>query len=398
MMNKFKPVNIPMRVLFLETVTRLYGSPRCILELIDYLQEQGLAECWLALPKSIEYQADNHLSKENILQLPLATDHFANSSLFAKAQMIKNSVTWLKRGLSTLKPHIVHTNTYLAWQIASLTKSTVRFPLVAHKRDPVQHKILSNLALHLTDDVISISPVVTSSLPSCYHYKIHTIPDGLPLNLDHLPKVLSRAQLFSKDHPNLSKKESLLIGIVGNLHSIKGQDTVLESAPQIFAQLPDAYILLIGDYYGPKKDIAEFQNRLDRLAKASGHTDRIHFLSFRPAFPDYIANLDLLLVPSRQEGLGRVILEALAYHRPVLATKSGGPEYLASLGAPINLYDINNKEELTSKIVQILHRKENALIKVESHRFLKKHGLISYSGERIMDIYRRLFAKYYGKS
>jgi glycosyltransferase involved in cell wall biosynthesis len=398
MANILKPNNKPIRVLFLETGTKLYGGQRCILELIDYFQKKESIQCHLALPESAEYRAEIQLPKNNIHYLPLATDNFADSSLLAKSRRVASAVKWLCEKLAQLKPHIVHTNTNLAWQLAATCKCNIRFPLVAHKRDLVHRKSIVHFALHFSDMVICISPAVASGLPICYQHKIQIVPDGLPLDLDYLPKPISRARLLSKDHPSLSERKSLLIGIVGNLHPIKGQETVLAAAPKIFAKLPNAHILFIGDYYGSRKGIIEFREKMEKLTKASGHADKIHFLGYRQVFPDYIANLNLLLLPSKQEGLGRVILEALAYDKPVLATKSGGPEYLADLGAPINLYDIGNREELVSKIEKILNKEQYTHRKSEGHRFLRMHGLISHSGERIMDIYHLLLAKYHAKS
>ena len=69
-------------------------------------------------------------------------------------------------------------------------------------------------------------------------------------------------------------------------------------------------------------------NGLDDLARsraeALGVSDCIHFLGFRYPAEDWIAALDVLLVPAVDEPLGRTLVEAMLLGTPVVAADSGG--------------------------------------------------------------------------
>lgn len=389
----------PIMVLYLETGDQLYGGQRCLLELVEFMEDSGRVECWLACPPNSAPAKNAPLPGERILPFPLNTNQFAEADPFKKLILLARAVAWLYRALPIIKPHLIHANTFLAWQAAALTRIFRKFPLIAHKRDLTKRRVITHIALILTNAVISISPAITKLfLKSLHHKKIFTIHDGLPLTTDRLPEAKPRSVVFAGDHPSLSDPQSKLIGVVGNLHHLKGQDLVLQSAPEFLSQVRDSHILFIGDYYGSPRERTRFRRRLEELASQPQLAKKIHFLGFREAFPDYIANLDLLLIPSREEGLGRVIFEGLACGRSVLASRSGGPEYLASKGCPITLFNFDDRERMVKAIVEILQTKPTKAERKRYLRFLEEYGLISYSGGRTLELYRQVLSKYHPES
>ena len=61
-----------------------------------------------------------------------------------------------------------------------------------------------------------------------------------------------------------------------------------------------------------------------RLRMAASGLDSLHFTGFVEAPGDYLAALDIFYYPSRHEGLGSVLLDAMAFGLPVVATRVGG--------------------------------------------------------------------------
>ncbi|MFO0945436.1 MAG: glycosyltransferase [Planctomycetota bacterium] len=59
-------------------------------------------------------------------------------------------------------------------------------------------------------------------------------------------------------------------------------------------------------------------------ARALGLENRVHFLGYQVDVAKYYAMIDLLVLPSRSEGLPNVVLEAMACGVPVVATDVGG--------------------------------------------------------------------------
>ncbi len=105
------------------------------------------------------------------------------------------------------------------------------------------------------------------------------------------------------------------VGVIGRLSPEKGVDVLLAALAEGRAQLPRVHVVIAGD--GPER------RRLVAQASALGLGDRVHFLG--PVYPAtaLYPELDLVVLPSRSEGLPNVLLEALEADRPVVATDVG---------------------------------------------------------------------------
>jgi len=110
--------------------------------------------------------------------------------------------------------------------------------------------------------------------------------------------------------------DAFVIGVIGRLSPEKGQDIFLEAFAQSFRNNPLVCALLVGD--GQERD------RLIAQAKRLSINGRIHFLGYHNDMPNIYKALDLVVMPSRSEGLPNVLLEALAAGKAVIATDVGG--------------------------------------------------------------------------
>jgi len=98
---------------------------------------------------------------------------------------------------------------------------------------------------------------------------------------------------------------------VGRLAHQKGQDVIIGCWPAVRARVPDAQLVLAGD--GPERD-----------SLASLATDGVTFLGALEDVRGVYAAADIVVTPSRWEGLSFVVLEALACGRSVVATDVDG--------------------------------------------------------------------------
>src|SRR5437660_7663496 len=106
-----------------------------------------------------------------------------------------------------------------------------------------------------------------------------------------------------------------IVGTVSRLVPIKGLEWLLQAAPQVLAQFPQACFVIIGD--GP------LLGELRQLTSKLGIGLRVVFLGAREDVPECLAALDLFVLPSLNEGMGRVLLEAMAVDLPVVAERGG---------------------------------------------------------------------------
>ncbi|HOF60107.1 MAG TPA: glycosyltransferase family 4 protein [Candidatus Latescibacteria bacterium] len=118
--------------------------------------------------------------------------------------------------------------------------------------------------------------------------------------------------------------DDVLLGMVGRVHTGKGQDVIVRLAPEILRDAPNAKIAIIGT--GPLKD------RLQEQVARAGLSDRVLFVGGIPVdeMPEAISALDVLVHVSEREGLARVIVQALACGKPVISyALDGSPEVIA---------------------------------------------------------------------
>ncbi|MFF7470237.1 glycosyltransferase [Streptomyces sp. NPDC008092] len=107
-----------------------------------------------------------------------------------------------------------------------------------------------------------------------------------------------------------------LVVCVGRLCRQKGQDVLLRAWPEVLRRVPDARLALVGD--GPDRD------ELRRLAAAVSASAPVEFAGSVADVRPWYRAADLVVLPSRWEGMALSPLEALACGRPVLVTDVDG--------------------------------------------------------------------------
>ena len=107
-----------------------------------------------------------------------------------------------------------------------------------------------------------------------------------------------------------------VFGTVARLEPVKGITYLVDAMARAACQQSDIRLVIIGD--GDERLMLE--EKCNRL----GVRDLVVFLGFRDDAARLIAGMDVFVLPSLNEGMGRVVLEAMALAKPVIATRVGG--------------------------------------------------------------------------
>jgi glycosyltransferase involved in cell wall biosynthesis len=228
----------------------------------------------------------------------------------------------LRAELAALAPDVLLTNGTKAHVLGALARPA-DVPLVWCAREGLEDRPLSRLVLRLVgrrcDGVIAISRYVAGEMRPIVRGPIHVVR-----NIVHVPE---RRPALPDD---LAKGDGeVWLGVVGALTPLKGQDLFLDAAARIAAEVPAARFLVVGGEPYRSEAGLRFAATLKARACALGIAERTRFLGERDDAVAVIAHLDALVQPNRgPEGLGRVVLEAMACGVAVVGVDRWGPREL----------------------------------------------------------------------
>ncbi len=287
------------------------------------------------------------------------------------------------------RPHIVHTHTAKAGQVGRLAAFLTGVPVIVHTFHghvfrgyfgPLKTHffiLLERLAARLSDAILTVSERLREDLVAlriALPQRIHVVPLGLPLepfaNLDGVRGTLRRELGCSTGAP--------LVGIIGRLVPIKNHDLFLEAAQRVARVLPQARFLIIGD--------GERRTELEALTARLGLGGVVHFTGWRTDLPALYADLDVVVISSRNEGTPVSLIEAMAAGVPVVSTAVGGVPDLLQEGRLGRLVPPEDADALAGAILDALHEGRG-----ERTAQARQWAFERYGAARLVEDMRRLY-------
>jgi glycosyltransferase involved in cell wall biosynthesis len=262
----------------------------------------------------------------------------------------------LLRLIGRERPLIVHTHTSKAGFIGRLAAVIVRVPAVIHQphghifygyyspRRTAVFTALERQAARWTDRIITLTDRgsaehLARGIGRAAQYV--TVPSGVPtadLRAAAPPRAEARARL------GLDPGAFVIVGL-GRLVPIKGFDLLVRALPSVIAQIPSARVVLVGE--GPERA------GLDAIARSLGVTERLRMTGETADMTTHLAAADVVAVPSRNEGMGRVIVEAMALGLSVVATAVGGIPDVVTDGECGRLVEPDDVDALAEALVEL---------------------------------------------
>jgi glycosyltransferase involved in cell wall biosynthesis len=165
--------------------------------------------------------------------------------------------------------------------------------------------------------------------------RLVTIPN--PLDVEEVRRKASPAARPPWDEP--------LIVSAGRFFHQKGYDVLARAFVRV-ARASDARLLLVGD--GAERPAIE------RILAEGGVADRALLVGYRENPFRHLAAGTVFALPSRTEGFGYVLVEAMALGLPVVATACAGPVEILAGGAFGELVTPGAEDELADAILRLL--------------------------------------------
>jgi glycosyltransferase involved in cell wall biosynthesis len=195
---------------------------------------------------------------------------------------------------------------------------------------------------------------------------------------------LERFQLCNSDrirHELGLNQHHILIGSIGNIRPAKGYDHLLRAAAKIVALHPECRFIIAGE-----GSDALFADLLS-LKSLLGLDEKVFFLGFRSDVAEILNSLDIFVLPSTSEGFSIATIEAMACHKPVIVTKSGGPEEIVNDKNGIMVHP-GQVDELAKAVITLI---KNDGVSDEYIQNAYDTVWDKFSKQRMIDEYMRLY-------
>jgi glycosyltransferase involved in cell wall biosynthesis len=191
----------------------------------------------------------------------------------------------------------------------------------------------------------------------------------------------TKEEICNKYNITTNKKIFLF---VGRLVIFKGLKYLLEAIKEI--KDDNILFLIAGD--------GELKNELEQQAKELTILDKVKFIGAIPYadVPYLMSGADYFIVPSVDEGFGRVVIEAMAMRLPVLASRVGGIKDIIKDEENGFFFESKNPEEIVKVVSKVLNISDNTLYEVIKNGYDKVYHNYEYSigMKKYLNMYKKI--------
>ena len=284
-----------LKVLLIAGTFEVRGSSAYTLRLAERLEKHGVPARVLCRNASVvepSRRAALRIRESPHIQTPLW------------GRIVLESV---RRELSRDPPDLIHIQSWSSWANGVWLARRLDRPFVLSVHDLLPAKQRSRFDVTGCRRIIAVSESVKSDLEARWPRianRITVIHSGVERPAEGaVPPVLEPGHVP-------------VVGSAGPLEAVKGFPFLLGAAQRVLAVESNVEFLLAGA--GPE------EGNLRRLARELEISTSVTFISNLFDFSTSLAAMDIFCLPSLQQGLGTIMLEAMALGRPVIATSVGG--------------------------------------------------------------------------
>ncbi|MFA6384147.1 MAG: glycosyltransferase [Candidatus Omnitrophota bacterium] len=252
--------------------------------------------------------------------------------------------------ISIVHSNSIRTHVYGAW---AAKRNNV--PVVWHQRNMLRGEIADpdRLLMSLPDRIICNSQAIAQRFASGGRIpeKVRVVFNGV--DIARFNPFVDGAAV--RNEFGILPGETV-VGITSRFNVQKGHETLFNAAAAIRSDDPALWkrlkLLVVGGAVFESDRPRE--KYLKDMTRALGINDRVIFTGYRNDMPRMYASMDIFVLTSDAEACGRVILEAMAAGKPVVATNSGGTPEVIKDGVSGALFSFGDSLGLAGKITGIM--------------------------------------------
>ena len=285
---------------------------------------------------------------------------------------------FLYNDLASEVPDLIHVQSRAALATGNWLANQFERPYVLTVHDFLASRERIRIDLAWCRQVICVSESVRDDLQARAHLPAELLtvirsgvegtdktPDARILDPDHIP----------------------VIGAASPLEAVKGLQFFLGAAQRVLATGRKVEFLIAGA--GPE------EGNLRRLARDLEITEHITFVPNLLDFKRSIEAMDIFCLPSIRQGLGTVMLEAMALGKPVIATRVDGPNQIVVPSETGMVVPPSNSARMAEAMLQLLDDPERAIALGQAARqFVSREFSVERMVRETRDCYRMAVAEH----
>jgi len=347
------------RILYLHAGAEMYGADKVLLELIKGLDSKEF-EAHVILPNDgVLVEALRQVgAKVSVLDYPILRRKYFNPK--GIADYISSYNFYAKQIALYAREHsidMVHNNTAAVLEGIYL-KRKLKLPLIWHVHEIiVKPKAISDFINMLmgryADKIVTVSQAVANHIkqsPFIKDSQVEVIYNGVDNTVYYPMDASSIREKFD------IAQDALVIGMIGRVNAIKGQNDFIEAVEPLLEKNEQAVAFLAGGVFPGEEWRLE---ELDKRIASSSVVSQIHRIDYYDKTSELYNMFDIFVLPSiKPDSLPTVVLEAMACSKPVVGYNNGGIAEMVVDDKSGCLVKPNRPQELSNAISLLLDSSE----------------------------------------
>ena len=377
------------RILYLHAGAEMYGADKVLLELIKGLDHKEF-EVHVILPNDgVLVEALRQVGAQvSVLDYPILRRKYFNPK--GIVDYIRSYNFYAKQIALYAQEHsidMVHNNTAAVLEGIYL-KRKFKLPLIWHVHEIiVKPKAISDFINMLmgryADKIVTVSQAVANHIkqsPFIKDSQVKVIYNGVDNTVYYPMDASSIREKFD------IAQDALVIGMIGRVNAIKGQNDFIEAVEPLLEKNEQAVAFLAGGVFPGEEWRLE---ELDKRIASSSVVSQIHRIDYYDKTSELYNMFDIFVLPSiKPDSLPTVVLEAMACSKPVVGYNNGGIAEMVVDDKSGCLVKSNRPRELSNAISLLLDSSEKR----------EKFGRVGYQRQKelfSLESYIKNFSEFY---
>jgi glycogen synthase len=292
------------------------------------------------------------------------------------------------------RPEVVHLHSFWLWPIASVIQERLGTPLVytVHSLDRAEYELgqgppecltqwkVQEAAIRGADRVVALTGSERELL-------IQYCPEASD-RIRIIGNGIDGCATVDRTMRHTGRSESLMVLYSGRFVERKGVGDLLAAIPLVLPRVPTARFVLIGGHRHCSQAEMEHWWLPPALYPFRSH---IYFTGWLAPndLDEWYRTADILVVPSRYEPFGMVILEGMLHGLPIVASAVGGPAEILENGRTGFLFPPRDVDALACAILQFLENPNlRRQIGTVAAKEVRKKWLWTHIVEKMWGVYQ----------